>query len=104
MNLLSLVEKYLEREPKARERRNKDRALVNLLMERYPELQNVKKETLISAVQDFNSMDRYWRLTLKNRKDLRGQDYEDKAYYEQREKISLGYESGYVQLKGLFKN
>lgn len=103
MNLLSLVEKYLEKEPRARERRNKDRALVNLLVERYPELQNVRKETLISAVQDFNSMDRYWRLTLKNREDLRGRDYNDKAYYEQREQINLGYEPRYHELKTLFK-
>lgn len=90
-----LVEQYLETEPRARERKEKDRALVNLLLRRYPELGTVKKDTLIDMVKDYNSMDRCWRLVLNERPELRGTDYEDKAMLEQEKQLELGYTPGY---------
>jgi hypothetical protein len=95
MNLKDKVEKYLEAELKARERVNKDRAIVNILMTLYDTNFGLTKDQLIKFVQDYNSMDRYWRLILADRKDLRGSDYETKEVVEQRKEIELGYESGY---------
>lgn len=83
---------YLESEPKARERRNKDRAIVNILIKKYPMLgESVPKEVLIGFVKEHNSMDRYWRKILEERTDLRGDDYGDKDGLEIEKQIELGY-------------
>jgi hypothetical protein len=99
MKLYDQVKSYLEREPRARERRNKDNGLVNVLIERYPALENIDKKILIDFVKDYDSANRYWRLILKEREDLRGKDYKDKEYLSQDFQSNLGYESGYNQLK-----
>jgi predicted ribosome quality control (RQC) complex YloA/Tae2 family protein len=91
------VEEYLKKEPRFRERAHKDRGLANLLMERYPELRDVKKETIIAAVQDYASMDRAWRQTLERQEELRGSDYHDKVRLEQEKKLDLGYVPGHDQ-------
>ena len=91
------IEEYLEDEPRARERRFKDRALVNILLKKHPALSRVPKEVLIGLVQDFNSLDRYWRMILMERPELRGVDYEDKVRYEQEKELGLGYEPRYRQ-------
>lgn len=95
MTLKQRIIAYLQQEPKARERRFKDRALVNLLIIRYPELEKIKKETLIEMVKDYNSMDRLWRMALDEHPELRGSDYSDGKILAQEKQISLGYESGY---------
>lgn len=93
----SELTEYLENQPLARERKNKDRAIVNLLLKRHEALRNaveeklISKELLITLVQEYNSMDRSWRKTLEERPDLRGSDYSDKAYLEQEAQSKLGY-------------
>lgn len=51
-------------------------------------------------------MNRYWRMILSERNDLRGSDYgEDdgsKTVIEQNHKMMLGYESAYGQNNSLF--
>lgn len=89
------VKHYIEEEPKARERRNKDRALVNLLIRKYPELSAIEKSTLIKIVHDYNNADRYWRLILERFPELQGSDYNDKVPLEQKKELELGYEVGY---------
>ena len=78
MSLKNKVIEYLKEEPLARERKNKDRAIVNLLLKHYQCLTPIRKEILIEVVRDYNAMDRYWRDTLANTPSLRGSDYEDK--------------------------
>lgn len=101
MKLQEIVKDYLEEEPKFRERRNKDRGIVNLLMRRYPKLKFVietgaiSKKEIIEIVQDHASMDRYWRKHTLENKSLRGFDYDDKKICEQEKQIELGYEPGY---------
>lgn len=89
------VRAYLEEEPRARERRNKDRALVNLLIRKYPQLSCIEKSTLTEIVLDYNNADRYWRKTLHEYPHLRGKDYGTKDIVEQRKELALGYEVGY---------
>lgn len=90
---------YLKSEPRARERSLKDRAIVNLLNKRYPVLET--KESRIAFVQDYNSLDRYWRLLTAEHIELRGSDYETKRIVEERKQKEIGYESGFYQLKNL---
>lgn len=82
--------RYLQEEPKARERRAKDRALCNLLIRNYPALRNIPKETLIEVVRDFNALDRYWRLLTSLHPELRGSDYDTKQVVEERKQLQLG--------------
>lgn len=82
---------YLKIEPRARERHFKDRACVNLLLEKYPTLKEIPKEMLIAFVQDYNSLDRYWRLLTAAFPELRGSDYDTKEKVETRKELSLGY-------------
>ena len=99
--LRASIEKYLEEEPKARERSNKDRAIVNVLLTdaKYFPLQVLVKEGKIDRslltrfVQDNNSMDRAWRKILEERPELRGSDYEEKAEKEHDTRLNLGYKN-----------
>lgn len=93
------VHGYLQSEPQFRERSNKDRGIVNLLMRRHPSLKGViqngamKKEVVTAIVQEYASMDRAWRKVLEEEPALRGSDYEDKARLED-EMIEQLYETG----------
>lgn len=97
------VEHYLEIEPKARERRNKDRALVNLLLKENYVVSDlisrnlITKERLIDFCHEFTNFDRCWRKVTEEREDLRGGDYDEKTVLEQRAQINLGYEPRYYQ-------
>ena len=88
---------YLEAEPKFRERRNKDRGMVNLLAKRYSALGNalkdgiIGKETVIAIIQDYASMDRAWRQALEKNPRLRGADYDQKEELENKKMEELGY-------------
>lgn len=95
--------RYLRQEPKARERRNKDRAIVNILIEEYGWLmrlvaENPKiKDSVVRLVQDYATYDRCWRKALAEDETLRGVDYVDKTKYEQEKQVQLGYEAGYYE-------
>lgn len=86
---------YLKREIRFRERKNKDRGIVNLLIQRYPSLETIPKDILVDVVRDFNSMDRLWRLALREDESLRGADYEQKEELSQKEQLYLGYIPGF---------
>lgn len=93
------LNKLLIEEPRARERKNKDRAIVNLLIKEYGWLdrlilENPKiKDSVIRLVGDYGSYDRLWRDILKKNKKLRGSDYGDKVKLEQEKMIELGYQA-----------
>lgn len=100
MKLKIQLTKYLEQEPKARERRQKDRALANVLLSNHPSLKDVSKEVLTGIVSEVLYLDRQWRLILSERNDLRGSDYDGKGFkekkqLEQESQVDLGYESGF---------
>lgn len=97
--LRASIEKYLEEEPKARERSNKDHAIVNVLLSdaKFIPLQilvkreEITRDQLTRFVQDYNSMDRAWRKILEERPELRGSDYENKDELEAETQAELGY-------------
>lgn len=82
---------YLEQEPRFRERSNRERGIINLLLKRYPKLAEVGKDTLIEFCHDFTSMDRCWRKILEEKKSFRGSDYQDKEELEEEARLDLGY-------------
>lgn len=93
------IERYLEEQPLARERHNKDRAIVNVLVmdPKFVPLQlliqkgELTKNELTKFVQDYNSTDRAWRKILEERPELRGKDYENKDELERVTQEELGY-------------
>lgn len=96
MSLRNLVEDYLREEPRFRERKNKDRGIVNLLINRWGlhhaiERGEITKDRLVAIVQDFASMDRAWRKALEENPSLRGLDYDKKDELEARHMKDLGY-------------
>lgn len=96
MSLKYLVENYLREDSRFRERTNKDRGIVNLLINRYGlhhaiERGEITKDRIIALVQDYASMDRYWRQCLEKNSELRGSDYEDKDVFEFKKLVELGY-------------
>ena len=94
-----LVEDYLQDQPLFRERKNKDRGIVNLLINRYGlhhaiERGEITKTRLVALVQDFSTMDRAWRKTLEEKAHLRGSDYDEKDELENKAMHGLGYNVG----------
>jgi len=69
------VYRYLKEEPRSRERKNKPRALANLLYRRFPELQHLDKEKLEQIASYVVSTERNWRRILQEKPELRGSDY-----------------------------
>jgi Zn-dependent M32 family carboxypeptidase len=82
---------YLESQPKARERCNKDRAIVNVLLREYPEMEAIDKDMLIDFVKAHNTMDRRWRQLLEKNPHLRGNDYGKKDELVAQAQYQLGY-------------
>lgn len=92
MNLLE----YLKLEPKARERKNKNRAIGNIIKKKYySNLMQVEQSRMADIVSEVLNLDRKWRLILKENPDLRGSDYKEKDILEQEKMLQLGYEPNY---------
>jgi len=70
---VSELHQYLIDNPKARERCNKDRAAVNILLKRYKIQGDIKE--IVRFAREHNSMDREWRDLLLKNPHLRGNDY-----------------------------
>lgn len=85
---------YLVNEPRARERKFKDRGVVNVLINkpRYHELRNIDKETLVEFVREHETYMRSWRQILEKTPELRGKDYETKQKAVKNKLKELGYE------------
>lgn len=69
--------------------------MVNLLLEKYPLLKEIPKETLIDFARDYDSYIREWREVTRCEISLRGQDYSDKIKLEQTYQLNRGYEPTY---------
>ena len=88
---------YLKQEPRARLRRNKNRAIGNLMSEKYESQLLLSKEMMADMVGEILSLDRKWRKILEENPELRGSDYKDKEILEQEAQIKLGYDPLYQQ-------
>ena len=86
---------YLEQEPRARERRNRNRAIANVLINTHN--LSLDKSLVETLVAESLTLDRTWRKLLQDNPHLRGTDYKDKDALEQERQISLGYEVNYQQ-------
>lgn len=75
------VKQYLEEQPSARERKNKNRAICNMMIKKY----------IQEMVGDILNADRAWRKVLEDNPQLRGSDYEDKDQLEENKQRELGY-------------
>lgn len=85
------VKDFLEKEPRARERRFRTRAIVNLLQ---PGLAEEERKALISLIEDAESANRYIRMLQQEDPTLRGEDWGDKTVLEQNKMLDLGYVPG----------
>ena len=90
-NLQQRVKNFLEDEPLARERKNKNRVNRAILVEMYPELQDIDIKRLTEAVRMSQSIDRAWRKVTEIHPHLRGKDYWEKFELEESARLSLGY-------------
>lgn len=88
------IKRLLEEKVEARERKNKNRAIAFLLVNKYPQLKEINRETLITIVKDVNGLDRAWRKVLEDNESLRGSDYDkndNKKILQQEVMLELGY-------------
>lgn len=83
------LEKYLEAEPRARERANKNRAIGNVIIRKYA--LEMDKDVMADIVGEILTADRAWRQILEQQPDLRGSDYNDKDLLEKEAQLNLGY-------------
>lgn len=94
---------YLKSEPRARERKNKNRAIGNVILEKYssqfPLYGDTKedKAKMADIVGEILSLDRKWRKILEENPDLRGTDYKDKEILEQNKMLELGFNPNHRQ-------
>lgn len=93
MTIYDEIKNYLEKSPKARERKNKNRFIAWLLWKRLQGVE-VTQEMLEKFVVDCSSYDRAWRQVLQLETHLRGTDYDDKKMLEQEKELELGYQPG----------
>lgn len=82
---------FLRNEPRFRERKNKYRGIVTLLIAKYPFLSQFVRETIIDIFTDFATMNREWNKLLQDNIELRGNDYDEKVDLEQQAQQKLGY-------------
>lgn len=97
MTNYDIVKSYLEIEPRARERKNLTRAMVNLLLNKYPELKDINKDKLIDFCRDYDSYIREWREVTRLEINLRGKDYDDGKILSQKYQLKRGYEPNYYK-------
>lgn len=96
MTLLELLQK----EPLARERKHKNRAIGRVIEKNFGI--DIEINKLTDIVGEILTLDRQWRKILEENPELRGEDYAQKAELEQKSIMKLGYEPGFTR-KTLFK-
>lgn len=84
---------YLKQEPRFRQRSAKWRGIADLLIKKYN--LDIDRRKLADVIADGSTADRSWRMALKENKDLRGTDYNDKDVLEEQAQINLGYKPNY---------
>lgn len=92
------VKKFLEANTKARERSQKDRAIVYMLKRKYgldtQENDSVSfpdSGSLVQFCRDYTTYDRAWRQVTEKNEYLRGNDYGEKVKLVENKLLNLGY-------------
>jgi hypothetical protein len=85
------LQQLLQNKPKARERKNKWRAVGWVLKQTYPQLHGIDPATLSDILAQASTLSRNWRKLLRDNPELRGSDYHDKYELEHRKRTQLGY-------------
>ena len=93
MKLEDQLKRYLQDEPRARERHNKVRAITNFMRRSHPTLQSISVDLMSKFIDEIIALERYWRKILLDNPELRGHDYNTKKITVQNAQIRLGYES-----------
>jgi len=89
------IKNYLEKYPKARERRNRNDFICWILWDEYRVDRGLSKQQLQNLIISAETYGRMWRQVTLENKHLRGGDYDTKEKVEQEKQIALGYEVGY---------
>ena len=82
---------YLKKEPRARERKNKNRAIGNIAMLKFFPIVELDKARVADMIGEVLTLDRQWRKILEENPELRGSDYKDKTLLEEKKLAELGY-------------
>lgn len=90
LNKMELID-YLKQEPRARERKNKNRAIGYIVRNKYDLVCIIDKEMMADMIGEILSLDRKWRKILEENPELRGTDYKDKDLLEEKKLQELGY-------------
>lgn len=85
------IQDYIAAQPLARERKNKNRTIGNLLQMKYWKLNEIDKAILADIVGEALTMDRQWRKVLEDNPHFRGKDYKDKTHLDVEKQRELGY-------------
>lgn len=85
------MEAVLRSLPHARERKNKDKLIAEILRVEAPELATIEKEVLIKCFKSYSTYDRAWRKVTRDNEELRGKDYNEKFHLEDEKLEELGY-------------
>jgi hypothetical protein len=93
----TIIEKYLEDNQDARERKHNNYAICSIIKERFDLFDIISTDGLVSICKLYSTLDRTWRKILSEREDLRGSDYNDKEMLEQEKINELGYMVGVAQ-------
>lgn len=83
------LKSYMLKEPRARERKNKNRAIGNVIKAKYH--LEMEQGKIADMVGEILNADRAWRKVLEDNKDLRGTDYWEKTDLEIKKRKELGY-------------
>jgi len=96
------VEKYCKLEYKARYLKMRNRAVVNLILFRFPELQSIPKERLIFFAKEVQTYARAFRQVIQDHPEwLNEQEKYEKMIKEQQTQIDLGYTPGLNNITNL---
>jgi len=98
MTLKQQIKQLLEREPDARERKNRSRAVWYILSMRFSKIHDtdsISKHDFQDVFPEILSIVRTINQLQQFDVTLRGGDYEDGKILSQRKQIELGYEPGF---------
>lgn len=89
------VANHLTLNPSARERKNKNRFIASLLIDKHH--LDISLDKLTTVITQAATYDRSWRKVLEENPHLRGKDYDQKVILEQQAQLELGYTPHYSE-------
>lgn len=105
ITLYDEVESYCKKEYRARYLKMRNRAIVNMILPGYPELQDIPKDRLMLFAKEVQSYARAFRQVMENHPEWTNeQEKYEKMIKEQQTQINLGYTPGFHQDVNLLSN